>query len=65
VVHPSGEAVARAAFPGRYVGAQTWMIPAFSLSDAVVVGDGKVIGCANGYGTTEVGVYQALFGLGH
>jgi hypothetical protein len=65
VESPSGEKVARAPFPGRYVGEQTWMIPAFSLSDAIVVGDGRIIGCANGYGTTEIGVYQARFGLGH
>lgn len=65
VVHPSGEEVARAAFPGRYVGERTWMVPTFSLADAVVVGDGEIIGCARRYGWTEVGVYQALYGLGH
>lgn len=65
VAHPSGEVVARAAFPGRYVGEQTWMIPNYSLSDTVVVRDGQVIGCARRYGTTEIGVYQTLHGHGH
>ncbi len=64
VENASGDEVARAAFPGRYVGEQTWMIPNYSLSEAVVVGDRQVQGCAIRYGTTELGVYHSLFGTG-
>lgn len=61
----SGEMVAAGAFPGRYVGAQAWMILPYSMAEAVLVVDGRIAGCARRYGTTEAGVYQSIYGLGH